>query len=99
MVIEKGTHKIIVLVSMALFVTSSALAGDSEYESSRNKKENERNKEYHYVSLTGTKYKYDLSKPQDRIKYEVDPDAQMKDAVNPRVQIDRGFWQYGGGSE
>ncbi len=55
--------------------------------------------EYKYESVTGTKYKYDLSKPEDKIKYSVDPAAKVMDDVNPMVEIDKGLGQDGGGSE
>lgn len=53
--------------------------------------------EYKYKSSAGNQYKYDLSKPQDQIKYGVDPNAQLHDKINPRVDIDRGLGQHGGG--
>jgi hypothetical protein len=62
-------------------------------------RERKRNKEYPYESTSGTRYKYDLSKPSDQIKYEVDPAAQLRDSINPRVEMDRDLWQYGGGAE
>jgi len=55
--------------------------------------------DYKYESNTGTKYKYDLSKPSDRLRYEVDPSAQLRDSINPRVDLDRDMGQYGGGSK
>ena len=89
----------ILLVIMVLLITSPAIAWDNDYETSRQKQERERNKEYPYKSISGTRYKYDLSKPGDRIKYEVDPGAQIRDSVNPRIEIDRDLGQHGGGSE
>lgn len=32
-----------------------------------------------YQGLSGTKYQYDLSNPSDRLTYETDLDAQMRD--------------------
>jgi hypothetical protein len=92
-------NKLILLVIMALLITSPAIAWENNYETSRQKQERERNKEYPYESTSGTRYKYDLSKPSDRIRYEVDPAAQIRDSINPRVKIDRGLGQHGGGSE
>ena len=61
----------------------------------------EEDMEYKYKGASGTKYKYDLSKPSDRIKYSVDPDAKLNDEIympiTPGVEIDRGLHQYGGG--
>jgi tetratricopeptide (TPR) repeat protein len=54
---------------------------------------------YKYRGLSGTKYKYDLSNPSDRIMYKVDPSAQIMDSVNPLVKMDRSMGQYGGGSK
>ena len=53
-----------------------------------------------YVSYTGQKYKYDLSKPIDRINYSIDPEAQINDKINPNpmIGIDRSLGQYGGGA-
>ncbi len=55
--------------------------------------------EQRYESSTGTQYEYDLSDPSDRIMYEVDPEAQLRDSidVNPMRDIDRGLGEYGGG--
>ncbi len=54
-----------------------------------------------YESSTGVRYKYDLSSPSDKIMYDVDPAAKLNDSLNvdPRVNIDRGLGQYGGGIE
>ncbi len=69
------------------------------YEDYRRKQERERNKEYPYESSLGTRYKYDLSKPLDQTKYEVDPAAQLKDSINPKIELDRSLYQHGGGAE
>ncbi len=49
-----------------------------------------------YESSFGNKYQYDLSNPSDRIKYEIDPAAQLRDRldVNPARKLDRGLGQY-----
>jgi len=93
--------KKILLVIMSLLITSPVLAWNNNSGASRQEQEQEqkRNKEYPYKSSSGTRYKYDLSKPSDRIKYEVDPAAQIRDSINPRVKIDRDLGQHGGGSE
>jgi len=86
--------KKILLVIMALLIASPAIAWDDEKE-----KEKKRNKEYPYQSSSGQRYKYDLNKPGDRIRYEVDPGAQVRDSVKPRVKMDRDMGQYGGRAE
>jgi hypothetical protein len=55
--------------------------------------------DYRYESSSGIKYRYDLSKPTDRLLYGVDPVAQTMDRANPLVKIDRGLGQHGGGAE
>ena len=54
---------------------------------------------YKYESRSRTKYKYDLTKPEDKMRYDLDPAAKIKDGINPMVGIDQGLGQYGGGSE
>lgn len=56
--------------------------------------------DYNYQGHSGTKYKYDLSNPMDKVQYDIDVNTQMKDKLNdwkPGVQLDRGMGQYGGG--
>jgi hypothetical protein len=97
--------KRILMLIIGLLITSPVVAWDDNYNDEsflhkqERKREQERNKEYPYESSSGTRYKYDLSKPGDQLRYEVDPGAQIRDSVNPRVEIDRGLEQYGGGSE
>lgn len=55
--------------------------------------------EYPYESFSGTSYKYDLTKPVDRINYEIDPTSQVFDSINPRLDIDRNQGQFGGGAK
>jgi putative salt-induced outer membrane protein YdiY len=52
-----------------------------------------------YESSTGNRYEYDLSNPGDRVRYDVDVGAQMRDemSVSPTREIDRDLGQYGGG--
>ena len=44
-----------------------------------------------YETSFGNKYEYDLSNPSDRIRYEVDPSAQLRDSidVNPTRELER----------
>ncbi len=59
------------------------------------------NPQYRYEGLSGTRYQYDLSDPCDRLEYQLDLDAQMRDRINPNpgIQLDRELDQYGGGAE
>ena len=52
-----------------------------------------------YKSRFGNKYEYDLSKPSDQIRYEVDPDAQRRDSmdIDPMRSIERDLGEFGGG--
>jgi hypothetical protein len=52
-----------------------------------------------YQGASGAFYKYDLGNLIDQIRFDVDPLAQLKDSINvdPRVEIDRGIGEYGGG--
>jgi hypothetical protein len=50
-----------------------------------------------YRGSSGALYQYDLSKPTDQLRYGVDPGAQLRDEIDPRVQLDRSLGQYGGG--
>ena len=63
----------------------------------------EEKSEYGYEGSSGTRYKYNLSEPDDRMKYKTDIDTQLNDKVymptKPGVKIDRGLNQYGGGVE
>lgn len=55
------------------------------------------NRDSSYESSSGNQYQYNLNKPTDRIRYEHDPSAQIRDKYNPRTNIDRNQGQYGGG--
>lgn len=52
-----------------------------------------------YKSSFGNKYDYDLSRTQDRIRYETDYDAQKRDRldVNPMREIERDLGEHGAG--
>lgn len=52
-----------------------------------------------YKGSMGTTYQYDLSDPIQRVRYGVDPVAQLRDSisVDPRRQLDQKMGQYGGG--
>lgn len=49
--------------------------------------------------ITGTQYKYDLSKDADRNRYMMDQGAQIRDSMNPWVDTDRAGGYYGGGGQ
>lgn len=50
-----------------------------------------------YRSSFGSTYQYDLNRPMDQLRYSVDMGAQLKDSIDPRVELDRSMGQYGGG--
>jgi len=52
-----------------------------------------------YQGMSGAKYKYDLSRSSDKMKYGMDIEAQINDrlSVDPRVDLDKKMGQFGGG--
>lgn len=58
------------------------------------------NPNYRYRGQSGQTYQYDLNRPQDRTRYELDPGAQIKDSVtvNPKIDFDNAAGQRGGGA-
>ena len=76
----------------------SLFAGNYGYS---NPYSNNNNDDARYEGMSGTKYKYDLSDPVDRMDYSLDLDAQINDKlnapINPGVGLDRSMGQYGGG--
>lgn len=99
--------KINALIALALFlssVTTSSFAWDNMDEINSNDRsisgyEENDNSIKGYESSFGNKYEYDLSRPSDRLRYEVDPGAQLRDSidVNPIRDLERNLGQYGGG--
>ena len=59
----------------------------------------DRDQDKGYESSFGNRYEYDLSDPSDRVMYEVDPSAQLRDSidVNPIRDVERSVGEYGGG--
>ncbi len=105
-----------IVIFVILLFASTSFAGNLSYRDKRKlRKEGYSNSDvramergsekveptYKYKSSTGNRYKYDLSKPGDKIRYETDPGAQLRDSIympiNPSTDIDRGLGQYGGG--
>jgi len=86
------------LVLTAVLLGSSLMADNYGY---NNPYSNHNDNDSNYEGSSGTKYKYDLSDPSDRIDYSTDVDAQMNDKlnapINPGVGLDRSMGQYGGG--
>ena len=60
----------------------------------------DRDQDKGYESSFGNRYEYDLNDPSDRVMYEVDPSAQLRDSidVNPVRELERGIGEYGGGA-
>lgn len=80
--------KTILLTALTLACASAAQAQMS-YDSSSSS----------YQGSSGTRYQYDLSKPNDSLKYSIDPNAQLRDmnSPNPGRALDRSIGQIGGG--
>ena len=90
--------RIIVIVLGILISTMTAKAWDHYNDEPYDRYGNP---QYRYEGFSGTKYQYGLSDPSDRLDYQLDLDAQMRDRINPNpgIQLDRGLGQYGGGAE
>ena len=90
----KGLLRVLIVLLCLIAFTLPALAWDEPYDPYGNP-------QYRYKGSSGLRYQYDLSKPGDRIRYQLDIDAQIRDSINPdpRIDLDRGLGQYGGGSE
>lgn len=96
------------LVVTGLFLVAP-IAALSQYDDSDYNKENDDSYGYDrsydsdqdkgYESSFGNRYEYDLSDPSDRIMYDVDPNAQLRDSidVNPVRDVERSIGEYGGG--
>jgi len=86
---------IITLILAVTFIVTPAFAWDDDPYGSNGESE------YKYEGYSGQRYKYDLSDPSDRLEYQVDPEAQMMDRINPSplIELDRNSGQYGGGAE
>lgn len=50
-----------------------------------------------YRGTSGADYQYDLTNPSDQVRYSVDVNAQLRDSIDPRVEMDRSLGQHGGG--
>ena len=85
------------LIIATSIIGSSLLAGNYGYSNPYSNN----NDDAKYEGTSGTKYKYDLSDPSDKIEYSTDVEAQMNDRlnapINPGVGLDRSMGQYGGG--
>jgi hypothetical protein len=101
--------KIRVLISfylaIALIIGSVSICkaqyGGYDDDQRRGPYDNRGKPQYPYEGFSGKKYQYDLSDPADRLEYQVDPDAQLRDKINPDplIPMDRDMGQYGGGAE
>lgn len=92
---EKMKARIVVVGFIGVLLSVSAFAWDY----SNDPYDRSGNPNYRYQGSSGTKYQYDLSRPGDQIRYEIDINAQMRDqlSVDPRRGLDQGLGQYGGG--
>jgi hypothetical protein len=90
---QESIMNFIVTGLFALAVAGQAVAADlpSDIRRDSGPYDNRGNPNYRYQGPTGTQYQYDLSRPSDQIRYEVDPRAQIRDgiSVDPRRDLDR----------
>lgn len=92
--------KYALLTLLAATVVNPVLAWNDPYNPyGSNMSQSDSSNQYPYKSSSGTQYQYDLSRPSDQLRYEMDLGAQMRDelSVNPRRDLDRDLGQYGGG--
>lgn len=101
-------NRITTLVSTALMLLAP-ISAFSQYDSYGQDQDNDDRYDYGrsidrdqregYESSFGNRYEYDLSRPSDRVRYEVDPSAQLRDSidVNPMRDVERSIGEYGGG--
>ena len=84
--------KYLVLALSLAFATTASAWDDQKFE-------NGYKRDSGFKSRFGNEYQYDLSKPQDRIRYETDYNAQRRDSFNldPMREIERDLGEYGGG--
>lgn len=84
--------KIIAAVLMLGFISTANAWDNPDIEKRYERKEG-------YESSFGRKYEYDLSKPVDKIRYQTDERAKLRDSldVDPRREIERDLGQQGGG--
>lgn len=79
------------------FAWDSSFGNNEQTEGSDSSYSNNQQKQG-YESSFGNKYQYDLNNPSDKVEYNVDPAAQLKDSidVNPTRKLERGIGENGG---
>lgn len=98
----KKNYRVLLGSLLSLVLPTTALA---QYDDEQDNSDGDYGNSYYqendegYESSFGNRYEYDLSDPGDRIMYEVDPDAQLRDSldVNPERDLERSLGEYGGG--
>lgn len=93
---------VILVVSIIGTISGSALAESIDWQpvssgGNGHDQSNSDSGKSSYESSSGNQYQYNLNKPTDRIRYEYDPSAQIRDRYNPQADIDRSQGQFGGG--
>ena len=92
----------IFLVVLFFVGTSSAYARCESYDYNcyyQNQYNSSNDTRSQYKGSSGARYQYDLSNPIDKMNYDMDYGAQIRDQinVNPSRSLDRQMNQYGGG--
>jgi len=85
---------VIVLLSLASVSAFSGEYNNKQQNNSNNQRDNS------YQGYSGQKYQYDLNNQADNLRYQLDPNAQIRDELNanPKADIDRSLGQRGGGA-
>ncbi|MFC1719563.1 hypothetical protein ACFL00_00300 [Pseudomonadota bacterium] len=91
----------LVAISLLLLTPISALPQHDENQDNEDRYDSayDRDKDEVYETSFGNRYEYDLNNPSDRVMYEVDPAAQLRDSidVDPLREIEQDLGEYGGG--
>jgi len=89
------------IVVFCVALTSILTLAWSQYGFDQERYDSQGQPNYRYRGSSGKEYQYDLSRPQDELRYELDLGAQMRDQLNvdPRIELDRELGQYGGGAK
>ncbi len=93
---RRGIVKKLLAAASLASIATSAYSYEYNYEYNNQYNSDQNNS---YESSYGNQYQYDLSDQSDRMDYQYDYDAQMRDrlSVEPTRSLDRGLGEYGGG--
>lgn len=95
---------ILVIAGLLLLAPISVLSQYDRYDENEENDDvydsaSDRDQDEVYESSFGNRYEYDLNDPGDRVMYEADSHAQLRDSidVNPVREVERDIGENGGG--